>query len=168
MKNPDPILNLTPDQQEEMFAGILFFLLQSTKLCKKDLEYISNVFMKHDDFEKASIVYELIDKEYYDQSPSRIEKLLEGVELSLTLDNLIQNKAEIINNINIEELIEVQNIKKQSAVFLDFLTRLVEQSTAFSDNPQPFLIPPLTGKNLKNFVKIITDGKKGVKRKKIN
>lgn len=50
----------------ESIANFIYDLMKFDKVCKKDLEYAFNVFLKHEEYEKCSVIKELIEIRYYD------------------------------------------------------------------------------------------------------
>jgi hypothetical protein len=71
---------------ELSIANFIYDLLKFDKVCKNDLDYAFDVFLKHEEYEKCSIIKELIEIRYYDNRKRsnneeilKIEKIIESI-----------------------------------------------------------------------------------------
>jgi len=163
------------DDPELVMANLMFTLLQSTKLCKTDLKFSLDVYLKNGEYDKTAILYELLDKNYYDYSPSKIKIIIEGKRYAEhpNIDTNVERVITKIRNITdpdelYREAQKMEEFKAEAQGILDSLESVVSLLTAFDESDQPFILPPLTGKNMENFKRIIAEIKNGKKEKKKN
>lgn len=161
------------DDPELIMANLMFTLLQSIKLCEADLKYSLDVYLKNGEYDKTAILYELLDKNYYDYSPSKIKIILEGKKYAEhpSIDTNVERVVNKIRNITdpdelYREVQQMEEFKAEAQGILDSLEGVVSLLTAFDESDQPFILPPLTGKNMENFKRIIAEIKSGKKEKK--
>ena len=83
----------------ESIANFIYDLLKFDKVCKKDLEYAFEVFLKHEEYEKCSVIKELLELRYYDnRKRNNNESLLqvERVIQSISIGKKILEKKEYL------------------------------------------------------------------------
>jgi len=162
--------------QELIIADCVVTLLQSAVPCEKDLKYALDIFIKYKKAKKASIIYELLEKKYFDQSPSKVDifswskEFVEAVNIDFvdednnpTTFNIWTDKEKVIDKIKsiddpeelTQKLQELNDYKLEARKLLDSMNGLMSLLTAFEGTKKPFLLPPLTGDNMKNFKRII-------------
>lgn len=61
-------------------ANFIYDLIKFDKVCKKDLDYALDVFLKNEEYEKCSVIKELIDLKYYDNRKRNNNEELQKIE----------------------------------------------------------------------------------------
>lgn len=122
----------------ESIANFIYDLLKFDKVCKEDLEYAFDVFLKAEEYEKCSVIKELIELRYYDN-----RKRKNNVEL-LKIENLISSISSGIFFFQKKEFVKqkerIRKYKEEIESFYDMM-----QSSDFKDK---MIMPPF--KNEKN------------------
>lgn len=83
----------------DSIANFIYDLMKFEKVCKKDLEYAFQVFVKNQEYEKCSVIKELLELKYYDNRKRNNNEALLKVEnliTAITSGNLIFEKKEFI------------------------------------------------------------------------
>jgi hypothetical protein len=65
---------------KESIANFIYDLLKYQKVCKNDLDFAYNIFIKNEEYEKCSIIKELIDIKYYDNRKRSNNEEIQKVE----------------------------------------------------------------------------------------
>lgn len=99
-----------------IIANFIFTLIKYSKLCKIDLEFAFNVFLSEEEYEKCSILKELIDVGYYDdERKSEFMKVLTIVEKINKFDNNdkeMKNYEKKINKLKNDLIYFIDNIEE--------------------------------------------------------
>ncbi len=102
---------------KRVIANFIFSLIKYNKICKLDLEFAYDIFIVNEEYERCSVIKELIDMKYYDNTKqSELIKYLTIIERIETFDyqdeemtfygkKLLKLKYELMNFMNrIEEI----------------------------------------------------------------
>ena len=84
---------------KDSIANFIYDLLKFEKVCKNDLEYAFQVFVKNQEYEKCSVIKELLELKYYDNRKRNNNEALLKVEnliTAITSGNLIFEKKEFM------------------------------------------------------------------------
>ena len=99
------------EQDKLMIAGFIYVLTKCSKLCRCDLDYAFEVFLSREEYEKCSVLKELIKMEYYDNDKnSNYESISAMINMINKFDDdskdmfqfkikLLQLKKELIDSI---------------------------------------------------------------------
>ncbi|MEI7483802.1 MAG: hypothetical protein WCK13_03745 [Ignavibacteriota bacterium] len=96
-------------------AEFLYTLTKYSKLCRQDLEIALEGFIKNEEYEKCSVLKDLIDSEYYDNNAVSNYTYIKHIQdLINKIDNR-ENKLRYINELtnfinNIEQIYGKTNI----------------------------------------------------------
>jgi len=72
----------------ESIANFIYDLLKFDKVCKKDLEYAFSVFLKNEEYEKCSVIKELLELKYYDnRKRNNNEAILQVEKLVIAINS---------------------------------------------------------------------------------
>jgi len=71
----------------ESIANFIYDLLKFEKVCQKDLEYAFQIFVKAEEYEKCSVIKELLEIRYYDNRKRNNNESLLQVEKLVSLVN---------------------------------------------------------------------------------
>jgi len=83
----------------DSIANFIYDLMKFEKVCQKDLEYAFQVFVKNQEYEKCSVIKELLELKYYDNRKRNNNEALLKVEnliTAITSGNLIFEKKEFM------------------------------------------------------------------------
>jgi hypothetical protein len=129
---------------ELSIANFIYDLLKFDKMCKKDLEYAFNLFLKNEEYEKCSVIKELIELKYYDnRKRNHYESILKVEELvkKISSGELFADKKEFFR--------QRERIKKLKENIETFYTMLASVSK------DQMIIPPFKNEiNRKYFYNI--------------
>lgn len=115
-------------------SNFIFTLIKYSKVCKDDLNFAYDIFLKEEEYEKCSILKELIDIEYYDNTKKS-------------------------NSKNILKVIEIANdnysdLNKHKEKFISLKNELIDMMDSIEEDFYDIVIPPIkNSKNLEYFRK---------------
>ena len=91
----------------ESIGNFIFDLIKYDKVCQNDLEFALDIFIRTEEYEKCSVIKELLELRYYDN-----RKRKNGEEL-LKIEKLIENISSGVIFFNKKEFVkEKQRIRK--------------------------------------------------------
>ena len=107
---------------KESIANFIFDIIKYDKVCKNDLEFSFEIFKKLEEYEKCSVINELLELKYYDnrkrnnnQSILNVEKIIE----SIPSGEFFFNKKDRDKIIKVKHEIEIfYNTKKEKNVII--------------------------------------------------
>jgi hypothetical protein len=121
----------------ESIANFIYDLLKFEKVCKADLDYAFDVFLKNEEYEKCSVVKEMIELRYYDNRKRKnneellkIEKLIN----SLSSGDIFLEKKEFM-----KQRERINKLKEEIESFYYMMERASKEQ---------MVLPPF--KNVKN------------------
>lgn len=101
----------------DSIANFIYDLMKFEKVCKSDLEYAFQIFIKNQEYEKCSVIKELLDLKYYDNRKRNNNEALLKVENLITAinsGNLVFEKKEFIKQKD-----KIRKLKKNIEDFYD-------------------------------------------------
>ena len=84
---------------DELIAGFVYDLIKYEKVCQKDLEFSFSVFKKMEEYEKCSIIKELLELKYYDnRKRNNTESILnvERILVSISTGAFFMNRKDFL------------------------------------------------------------------------
>lgn len=125
---------------KDSIANFIYDLIKYDKVCKKDLEFALDVFKASEDYEKCSVLKELLDLKYYDNRKRNNNESILEVE---NIVELISSGSMFTDKKNfIKQKMKIRKLKNDIEVFYEVIMN------------SEIIIPPFKNENnIKYFIK---------------